>query len=112
MATGTGKISFTTNRNRATRGFHFVIGPRASWIFRLAAIPIAIAAVIFGIFSIAVLLGALVLLALAFGIRRWWLRYRARGAVNEDSVLEAAPLHPLPAREKAPRLNWPMDSPP
>jgi hypothetical protein len=107
MATGTFRISFTTSRSRVTRGFQFAIGPRMGWVFSLAAI----AAVIFGIFSIAILMGALVLLALTFGIRPWWLRFRARGAANACDVLETAPAHALPARESAPRLKSPTSSP-
>jgi hypothetical protein len=111
MATGTGRISFTTSRSRVTRGFHFAIGPRMGWVFRLAAIPIAIAAVIFGIFAIAILMGALVLLALTFGIRRWWLRFTRRGTANAGDVLETVPAHSLPTRESAPRLKSPTSSP-
>jgi len=105
-------MSFTTSSSRVTRGFHFAIGPRMGRVFSLAAIPIAIATVIFGILSIAILMGALVLLVVTFGIRRWWLRFRARGATNAGDVLETAPAHPLPARESAPRLKSPTGSPP
>ncbi|HLG59577.1 MAG TPA: hypothetical protein VI485_29835 [Vicinamibacterales bacterium] len=111
MATGTCRISFTSSRSRVTRGFHFAIGPRRGCVFSLAAIPIAIAAVIFGILSIAILMGALVLLALTLGIRWWWLRFRARGAANAGDVLDTAPALALPAPKNAPRLNGPMGSP-
>lgn len=110
MAAGTGKFSFTTSRFRVTRSIHFAIGPRAGWMIRLAAIPIVIAAFVLGIFSIAILMGVLVLVALTFTIRRWWLRFRARDAANAGDVLQVAPARLLPPREIAPRLNGPMDS--
>lgn len=111
MATATCRISFATRRSRATRGFLFAIGPGAGWMARLGVTSIVIAAFVLGIISIAILMGVLVPVALAFAIRRWWLRFRARDTANAVGSLETAPAHLLPPREIAPRLNGPMDSP-
>jgi hypothetical protein len=111
MATGTCRVGVTTSRSRVMRGFHFAIGPRMGWVFSLAAIPIAIAVVIFGVLAIAILMGALVLLVLTAGIWSSWRRFGARGAAIAGDVLETAPAHPLPARETAPRLKSPTSSP-
>lgn len=107
MAAGRGKVSFTMRRFRATREFHFAIGPRAGWAIRLAAIPIVIAAFVLGVFSIAILMGGVVLVALTFGIRRWGLRFRTRGTANAGDVPQVAPTRLLPPPEIAPRVNGP-----
>ena len=68
-----------TNRGGGAHSFHFTYGPRSGWLGALAAIPIAI----LGVFSVVVVLFALVFVAVAVEIGARGFRFRAPRAPHD-----------------------------
>ena len=125
MATGTGRF-IINSRGRGSPRFHFAYALRptpASASLRargtspLAAIPLAILALILGIFSMVLLVVvALVFAGVAFGIARWWLRRKAprtrdAPAVDGNLLIDPTVVRNLPSREIAARVKGPAGSP-
>lgn len=90
-----GRSGITTVRGRRSRSFAFAYGVRASWIYALIVIPVAV----LGFFSLLFVLIALVLALPAIAIgARWFLSRtpRRRGSVT---------VHRRETQEIAPRLK-------
>ncbi len=122
MAAGTRRPD-STDPGRGPRGFRFTLGlsasppgasKRARWLYRLAAIPVAIAAIAFAIFSLVFLAVVTLAAVSAYGIAWWWRRRKASRAASGSAPLEGDyfVVDPVVARDQAPRkIAAPVEEP-
>lgn len=126
MDAGTRRLRIT--RSRSKRGFLFTFGLRANpagqsasarWWYRLGAVPIAIAAIAFGVFSLVLIVIVTFGAVCAYAIAWWWRRRKlARAAPvcaaldGEYVVVDLAGARGVEPEEIAARVAEPTGSPP